>query len=293
MAKDYRLKGHESFIIREGWLTKGLSSVKNDPKLFRASSGADALGVGTNMAKSIRYWLKTAGLTIEHPVNGVKLSELGNVLYENDLYLEDVFSLWIIHTNIVRNFSQATSWNVFFNDIDVSVFERDELFAMMYDIISELTGDTKISERSLKDDCAAIIGMYLNDKEEIKDPEDKKESPFKVLGLLEGEGRFYEKYRPDISTIDPMIIMYYIALELEQSEQNSDVRSILIDDIIESRNMPGRIMHMNRMMINDCLDSLQNLGYITVNRTAGLDIVYENRIVTPEQVVKEYFERKH
>ena len=29
--KDYRLKGHESFTLREGWLTKGLNAVhEND-----------------------------------------------------------------------------------------------------------------------------------------------------------------------------------------------------------------------------------------------------------------------
>ena len=61
----YRLKGHESFILREGWITKALFAIDRDPLLFTVSAGADALGVGTNMAKSIRYWMRTAGLTDE------------------------------------------------------------------------------------------------------------------------------------------------------------------------------------------------------------------------------------
>ena len=32
--KKYKLKGHESFIIRDGWLTKGITAVERDPKLF-------------------------------------------------------------------------------------------------------------------------------------------------------------------------------------------------------------------------------------------------------------------
>ena len=63
--KDYRLKGHESFTLREGWLTKGLNAVHENPRVFSENSGADALGVGTNMAKSIRYWMRTAELTME------------------------------------------------------------------------------------------------------------------------------------------------------------------------------------------------------------------------------------
>ena len=29
-----RLKGHETFILREGWLAKGLRAVSDDPKVF-------------------------------------------------------------------------------------------------------------------------------------------------------------------------------------------------------------------------------------------------------------------
>ena len=39
-------------------------------------------------------------------------------------------------------------------------------------------------------------------------------------------------------------------------------------------NMPGKILNLNRIMVNDFLDTLQNKGYIIVNRTAGLDIIY-------------------
>ena len=49
-----KLKGHESFIPREGWITKGILAVEKDPFVFRKNNGTDELGVGTNMAKSIR-----------------------------------------------------------------------------------------------------------------------------------------------------------------------------------------------------------------------------------------------
>ena len=198
--KDYRLKGHESFVIREGWLTKGMKAVHDDSKVFSINSGADALGVGTNMAKSIRYWMRVANLTKENVKEGVVLTELGKTIFENDLYLEDIFSLWVIHTNIVQNFKLATSWNVFFNLIDVTTFKRDELFTMMRDDIIMLTGDTKLPERSIKDDCAAIIQMYSDSKDSSPDPEDKKRSPFAALGLLrEIDNNVYEKCQPAIT----------------------------------------------------------------------------------------------
>ena len=107
----YRLKGHESFILREGWITKALFAIDRDPLLFTVSAGADALGVGTNMAKSIRYWMRTAGLTDESQATGVHLTELGRTILQCDPYLEDIFTLWIIHINIATNYKLATSWN--------------------------------------------------------------------------------------------------------------------------------------------------------------------------------------
>lgn len=171
--KDYRLKGHESFTLREGWLTKGLNAVHENPRVFSENSGADALGVGTNMAKSIRYWLRTAELTKEHQRDGVTLTEYGDLIFQNDPYFEDIFSLWVIHANISRNFKLATSWNIFFNNIDVTSFKREELISMMTENIINITGDTTPPERSITDDCAAILQMYTENGDASSDPEEK------------------------------------------------------------------------------------------------------------------------
>ena len=80
----YRLKGHESFTLREGWLTKGIMAVRRKPDLFSENFGADELGVGTNMAKSIRYWLKCSGLTEEKTKGEVALTALGECLLKED-----------------------------------------------------------------------------------------------------------------------------------------------------------------------------------------------------------------
>ena len=282
--KDYRLKGHESFVIREGWLTKGMKAVHDDSKVFSINSGADALGVGTNMAKSIRYWMRVANLTKENIKEGIILTELGKTIFENDPYLEDIFSLWVIHTNIVQNFKLATSWNVFFNLIDVTTFKRDELFTMMRDDIIMLTGDTKLPERSIKDDCAAIIQMYSDSKDSSPDPEDKKRSPFAALGLLrEIDNNLYEKCQPAIDQIDPLVILYMIGDTLQEE------KAIPIDNIANAENMPGKVLNLNRVAINDYLDRLQNKGYIIVNRTAGLDVIYPDRNLAGLSVLKDHY----
>ena len=83
MQKKIRLKGHETFILREGWLAKGIRAVAGNPKVFSEFAGADALGVGTNMAKAIRYWLRASGLTLETK-GGTVLSGFGNQVLQYD-----------------------------------------------------------------------------------------------------------------------------------------------------------------------------------------------------------------
>ena len=53
--------------------------------------------------------------------------------------------------------------------------------------------------------------------------------------------------------------------------------------------MPGRIFNLNRLELNYHLDRLADAGYITVNRTAGLDMVYEQGGITPDEVTLKYY----
>lgn len=244
--KDYRLKGHESFTLREGWLTKGLNAVHENPRVFSENSGADALGVGTNMAKSIRYWMRTAELTKEHPRDGVTLTEYGNLIFQNDPYFEDIFSLWVIHANIARNFKLATSWNIFFNNIDVTSFKREELINMMTENIINITGDTMPPERSIADDCAAILQMYTENGDVPSDPEEKRISPFAALGFLSKvDSNTFEKKHPARDLIDPSLILYVIADKIREENVLS------IDDIVSGNNMPGKVFYLNRVSINE------------------------------------------
>lgn len=267
----YKLKGHESFILRDGWLTKGLRAVANDARVFSNKSGADALGVGTNMAKAIRYWMKTAKLTEEPATKGVLLTNLGRMVLEEDPYLEDIFTVWLIHCNIACNYEQATLWNLFFNEINLtSAFTRDDLFKLEKELFIRSTGEDaeKISERSMRDDCAAILAMYTAKGSQEDDPEDKKISPFAELGLIVRNNDKFVRQRPMLNRIDPLIILYLIMDELNTKG------SLQIDYVTDGLNMPGKILNLNRIMVNDFLDTLQNKGYIIVNRTAGLDIIY-------------------
>lgn len=123
----YKLKGHEKFPLREGWINKGLSVAKEKgTHIFLESQGPDMLGVGTNMVKSIRYWMQACGLLVKDG-NKEILSDMAEIIYMNDPYLEDIFSLWILHSNITKNIEQATVWYMFFNRFNVDSFNKADM----------------------------------------------------------------------------------------------------------------------------------------------------------------------
>ena len=70
---------HESFHIREGWIPKLLSLIKNNPENIKDKNLHMLLGIGKNMAISIKHWIVATKLV--HEINNeVKLTEVGNVL---------------------------------------------------------------------------------------------------------------------------------------------------------------------------------------------------------------------
>ena len=67
-----KFRAHETFFIRKGWLSKGMKYVRQtNGEVFidKKNNPMDVLGIGSNMVKSLRYWLLATGLT-EEPNTG-------------------------------------------------------------------------------------------------------------------------------------------------------------------------------------------------------------------------------
>lgn len=283
-VRKIRLKGHETFILREGWLAKGLKAVSDNPKVFSEYAGADALGVGTNMAKAIRYWLRAGGVTAESK-GEVWLSAMGRLIKKYDAYFEDIFTIWLIHAGIACNAELATSWYVIFNKIGNEEYTKDELCDVLMRELKAYSMQQELPESSVLADVTAIINMYSRDKNVDYDPEEKKVSPFSELTLLKRNGITYKKYMPAQEILPDMAVLFLIRRYFE----NEKTDSVSIDTLLKGDMLPGKIYNLNRVALNFYLDKLASDGYIAVNRTAGLDMVYSMSTITPEKVIEKYY----
>lgn len=281
---NYKLKGHEKFPLREGWINKGISvAKKNGTHIFLEKQGPDMLGVGTNMVKSIRYWMQACGLLVKDG-NKEKLSDIAEIIYVNDPYFEDIFSLWILHSNIAKNIKQATTWYMFFNKFNVDSFTKADLNNKMKQELFNYVGQ-QVTESSLKADVDVMLNMYAKNNNRNDDPEDKIISPFSALGIIKKEDEIYYKIQPDLRKIANELVLYEISCLLGNN------KSISIETIASGEKSLGAIYNMTMVTVNKYLDNLETMEYIRVDRTAGLDMVYPLNVKSPTEIIENYYRK--
>lgn len=127
-----KFSGHESFVIRYGWLPKLHGAVVEAPEIFSSDERAIlALGLGRNMVKSIRFWGDALGL-IRPEGRSIVPTDLALRLLDpatgRDPYLEDVGSLWRLHWLLVTR-ARLGAWATLFMDVRDAVIPRERLVA--------------------------------------------------------------------------------------------------------------------------------------------------------------------
>ncbi len=277
-----KLQGHEKFPLRDGWLNKGIIMVDKNPNAFQGKNGPDIFGIGNNMVKSLRYWLKAFGLIEEKVGKGAFLTETGRLILENDPYFEDYFTLWILHSYIAKNIGGATSWYMFFNRADVEDLEKEQIERILLREIRKYACGKSFSDRSVKADLDVLLNMYCNNKEN-NDPEEKNVSPFAQLELVKNVDGHYSKSHPSNKIINEWVVLYEIA------EMFKDKETISIEELIDSEKGISKIYQLSSIAFNGYLDKIEALDYIRINRTAGLDVIYKAADLNPLKVIEEYY----
>lgn len=270
-----KFKAHETFFIRKGWLSKGLKNVKIDPNVFvrKDINPMDTLGIGANMVKSLRYWLQAVKLT-EEPQSGRRsqsVTTFGEVVWENDRYIEEIGTLWLLHYNLASNKTDATSWYYFFNKFKLLEFSYEDFKTHINGFLWEK--EHGVADSSIEGDYNCILGTYLprikTNPQKIN-PEENIDSPLGELGLLnivDRKKRLYKKGSPKKDTLPPLILLAVI-LEQSLGEKTIRISSIQNDDC----NI-GKIFNLDIISLTNLLYKIELMGYLKVVRTAGLDIV--------------------
>ena len=149
----------------------------------------DTLGIGSNMVKSLRYWLQAVGIT-EEPNSGKRVqtfTPLGEKIYEHDRYIEELGTLYLLQYRLASQEELVASWYYFYNVFNMTEFNRDDFVAGLNGYVIDANGESA-AMRSLTDDFNCIIGTYVprykTDPGKVS-PENNIDCPFGELGLVD------------------------------------------------------------------------------------------------------------
>ncbi len=281
-----KIRAHETFCIRKGWLHKGVKNIANYPRLFtdKDLNPCDILGIGTNMVKSLRYWMNAVGI-MEEVNNGnlriQRLTQFGSIIDRYDRYYEEDGTSWAIHYMLAKNKDQATAWYWFFNVFKLNSCDK-ALFIKELGEYLHAEYNYDCSESMLGDEFDCIIKTYFA-KEKNASPENTNVCPLTELHLIEQtEHKDYKKCVPDKDSLHPLIVFGAIC-----DWANSD--EILISDLMSKEGSIVKIFNLDRAMCFFYLEQLNKLGYISINRTAGLDVIkIKNKLTFNEALILYY-----
>ena len=268
-----KIRVHETFSIRKGWIHKGVKNILVYPRLFtdKNINPCDILGIGTNMVKSLRYWMTAVGIMEEVSEGNQKvqkLTRLGEIIDEYDKYYEEDGTNWLLHYMLAKNEELATAWYWFFNIFKINSFDK-QLFVRELSEFLHTEYDYDGSEKMLGDEFDCIIKTYCS-KGKDASPEDINECPLTDLHLIEvSDNKDYKKHTPDRDAIHPLIILAVISEQAYISKK----KEVLITDLLNKECNVGRIFNLDRATCFYYLEQLQKAGYLEIVRTAGLDVI--------------------
>ncbi len=211
----------------------------------------------------------------------------GELVKNYDPFFELYTTKFLVHYNLVCNENKATSWYLFFNHTDFDGMTKDEISNSLDVTLQEMKPNTSYSRKSLEDDVSCILHSYITKSytHEIT-PEDNYRCPLADLKLLDIDSSHrIIKSEPIYDTLDMLVILYVIINASEEIDNQDFVYQTSVDRLLNDPKNIGRVFNLSRTQIYKYLEELQDAGYLTIHKTAGLDQIYIKKRVTLEEVL--------
>jgi hypothetical protein len=269
---------HQSFYLRDKWLSKGIKALNEDPRFFYDKDGFEKIGLGKNMVQALKFWLSATEVVTEVNVDGIKehhLTELGKVVADVDRLLQKSDVVSILHYHLVRNnHDLSTVFYWYFNIYKETITQRNDLKRSFATWVKNNEAKP-VSEASTNRDIDCLVQLYTKSANE-NDPEDFIFSPFTKINLLKEEpsedtNYNIRKFSPEIEDIGQIALYYTLLCYAVENE----VALISLDEIIEEDYLWGKVFHLSRNKIIETLNKLTNHDTFPIEyvRTNNLDNV--------------------
>lgn len=275
--------GHEKFAFRQGWLKKGLDAAIYDPLIFRREDAFVTLGVGKNMAASIRYWSLVLGLLQEtHAEKGrareAQATFLGRALLANggwDPYLEDIGSLWLLHWQLASNQERGLVWYLSFSRYYDIEFRKVSLIEFLKKQLTQLGIETTVGMIEREVDVFLRTYIPAQSKKGGSD-EESLDCPLVDLSLLRtSPGETVYRFDIGVKRSLPAAVFGY-ALCAFLAEKAAQRSTATVDECLYTPGSPGQIFKLDENSVVTYLEEIDTLtgGVLSLQETAGVRQLY-------------------
>lgn len=251
------------------------------------------LGIGANMASSLRYWLEAFGLVEQTSKNRSSLSftEFGKLVYEYDKHFQSLGTLLLCHYQLSTNIEFASTWYYFFNEFRQKEFTKQDLAMGVREWINAISPGTKVASSSIESDVDCLLRTYVYSKEIDDRFEDNKVSPFVSLNLItksiKTKNQYFKRTLEPLQ-IPPLISMFIILRQIEEKKYGR--ATLDLHDLLQKPKSIGRVLNFQVEQLISLVDFLESLGFVRIVRTAGLEqLVITSEIKSSKTFLELYF----
>jgi hypothetical protein len=261
--------GHETFVLRSNWLKKAYDLLQERPDLFFLEDAFVRLGVGKNMAQSIRFWGRVCNV-FERLESGVghQATWFGKALFDDtdgwDPFLVTPTSRWLLHWQIVSRPEAAFTFYYTFNMLRRGEFTAAQLVQQIIQFVAQHGGKVP-SPATIGRDIDCMLRCYLRpDAAQLGlAAEDALHCPLHELDLLQllpGQPtyRLVSGARPDL----PDQLVAFAAL---QQARVLGRATVAFNELAYGERSPGRLFRLDEDAL---LSRLLRFEMVTQGRAA-------------------------
>lgn len=267
--------GHETFVLRSNWLKKAYDLLRDLPDLFGREDAFVRLGVGKNMAQSIRFWGRTCNV-FERTADGAgfQATWLGTALLDDagwDPFLVTPTSRWLLHWQIAARPEAAFTWYYTFNLLRRGEFSSAHLAEQISRFVMQQSDKTP-SPATLSRDIDCMLRCYLRpDTAQLGAAvEDALHCPLHDLDLIQqlpGQPayRLVSGAQPDL----PDHLVAYAAL---QQTRRLGRATVAFNELAYGERSPGRVFRLDEDALLTRLLQIETIsaGAATYTESGGI-----------------------
>jgi hypothetical protein len=295
MMERLSFSGHESFTCKQFWLKKGVDFVVDKQNSFAQDQAVVMLGVGKNMVRAIRFWLKSFGITDDND----EISTIGAYLFHKervDPFLESIGSIWLLHYLLVK-VGKASIYDLVFNTFrrmkPEFKFEHLESYIERY---CNTHGGNNYNENTVKRDIRVFLNNYLppnaSKRTELEDS---------YSGLLY-ELRLVKEFTKVDTISDEKITLYSIDADFRDSlpwqivlysilDNEAFGSSITFQDLYAGKNAPGSVFALSQEgLYQKILDICHALPDCSYSETAGNRVLQIPKTIDKMSILNDYYQ---